>query len=152
METMEVSTAPVIVSHTNVAALCDHPRCVRDDQIEACARRGGVLGLTGLGPFLGKGEPSVERLVDHIDHIANLVGPEHVGLGLDWVWDLESFARFVARLPERYPEEQYRDMRQLSPEDGPRVTEELLRRGYRETEIRGILGENWLRVCRRVWT
>jgi membrane dipeptidase len=151
METIEASTSPVIISHTNVAALRDHPRCVRDDQIEACARKGGVLGITGLGPFLGKGEPSAERLVDHIDHVANLVGPEHVGLGLDWVWDLKSFAAFVARLPERYPPEQYRDMAQLDPEDGPRITEELLRRGYRENEIRGILGENWLRVCRRVW-
>jgi membrane dipeptidase len=152
METLEASEAPAVISHTNVRALCDHPRCVRDDQIRACAAQGGVLGMTGLSAFLGKGAPKPERLVDHIDHVANLVGPEHVGLGLDYVYDLESFEAFVARLPERYPPEAgYSDLRQLELEDLPRVTEELLRRGYREGEIRGILGENWLRVCREVW-
>jgi membrane dipeptidase len=152
METIEASEAAAIISHTNARALCDHPRCVRDDQIEACAAKGGVLGMTGLSGFLGKGEPTPERLADHIDHVANLVGPEHVGLGLDYVYDIETFEAFVARLPDRYPPEAgYRDMRQLELEEVPRVTEELLRRGYRESEIRGILGENWLRVCREIW-
>ena len=48
METLEASASPVIISHTNVRALCDHPRCVWDDQIEACTAPGGVLGMTGL--------------------------------------------------------------------------------------------------------
>ena len=80
METIEASTSPVIISHTNARALTDHPRCVRDDQIEACAASGGVVGMTGLNIFLG-GEATPRRLVDHIDHVAGLVGPEHVGLG-----------------------------------------------------------------------
>jgi membrane dipeptidase len=152
METLEASGSPAVISHTNVRALCDHPRCVRDDQIQACAAQGGVLGITGLSAFLGEGAPTAQRLVDHIDHVANLVGPEHVGLGLDYVYDIESFEAFVARLPDRYPPEAgYSDMRQLELEDVPRVTDELLRRGYRESEVRGILGENWLGVCREIW-
>jgi membrane dipeptidase len=152
METLEASESPAVISHTNVRALCDHPRCVFDDQIRACAAKGGVLGMTGLSSFLGKGAATPERLVDHIDHVANLVGPEHVGLGLDYVYDLETFEAFVARLPDRYPPEAgYSDLRQLELEEAPRITEELLRRGYGEREIRGILGENWLRVCRQVW-
>ena len=151
METFEVSESPVIVSHTNVRALRDHPRCVRDDQIKTCAARGGVLGITGLSGFLGEGEPTPERFVDHIDHIANLVGPEHVGIGLDYVYDMPSFEAFVRRLPDRYPPEDYGDMNQLELEQVPRVTEELMRRGYGESEVRGILGENWLRVCREIW-
>jgi membrane dipeptidase len=152
METIEASESPAIISHTNARALCDHPRCVWDDQIKACAARGGVMGMTGLSAFLGKGPPSPERLVDHIDHFANLVGPEHVGLGLDHVYDKETFQLFVDRMPARYPKDAgYENIEQLSPEDGPRITEELLRRGYREGEIRGILGQNWLRVCREIW-
>jgi membrane dipeptidase len=147
METFEASTSPVIVSHTNVRALRDHPRCVWDDQIQACAATGGVLGMTCLSGFLGEGEATVERLADHIDHVAGHVGPEHVGLGLDYVYDIESFEQFVARLPDRYPPGSgYTDMGQLELEVLPRLTEELLKRGYAEKEVRGVLGENWLRV------
>jgi len=152
METLEASTSPAIISHTNVRALGDHPRCVRDDQIRACADGGGVLGITGLSAFLGEGGATPARVVDHIDHVAQLVGPRHVGLGLDYVYDLATFELFVARMPERYPPEAgYSDMAQLELEDIPRITAELLRRGYAEKEIRGILGENWLRVCSEVW-
>jgi membrane dipeptidase len=152
METIEASTSPVIVSHTNARALCDHPRCVPDDQIEACAAKGGVLGMTGLSAFLGGAGATPERLVDHIDHIANLVGPEHVGLGLDYVYDIETFDEFVARMPDPYPPGAgYRGMQQIELEQVPRITEELLRRRYDEKEIRGILGENWLRLCRELW-
>ena len=152
METIEASRSPVIISHTNVRVLCDHPRCVWDDQIQACAAKGGVMGMTGLAGFLGDGGATPERIVDHIDHVANLVGPEHVGLGLDYVYDIETFETFVAAMPERYPPESgYRDLRQVELEEVPRTTEELLRRGYGEREIRGILGENWLGVCRGLW-
>ena len=152
METIEASQSPVIISHTNVRVLSDHPRCVWDDQIQACAAKGGVMGMTGLAGFLGDGGATPERIVDHIDHVANLVGPEHVGLGLDYVYDIETFETFVAAMPERYPPESgYRDLRQVELEEVPRTTEELLRRGYGEREIRGILGENWLGVCRGLW-
>jgi membrane dipeptidase len=152
METLEASRSPVIISHTNVWALGDHPRCVQDDQIQACAATGGVLGITGLSAFLGEGGATPQRLVDHIDYVAQLVGPQHVGLGLDYVYDLATFELFVARMPERYPPDKgYSDMAQLELEDIPRITAELLRRGYAEAEIRGILGENWLRVCGEVW-
>ena len=152
METIEASTSPVIISHTNARALTDHPRCVRDDQIKACAGSGGVVGMTGLNIFLG-GEATPRRLADHIDHVADLVGPEHVGLGLDYVYDLETFQKFTDGSPELYsPDANYSNMSQIELEDAPRITEELLARRYNETEVRGILGENWMRVCHQVWT
>lgn len=151
METVEASESPVIISHTNAHALKAHDRCVRDDQIEACARSGGVMGMTGLSPFLGEGDASVERFVDHVDHIANLVGPQHVGLGLDYVYDMASFEAFVAQSDSYSATGGYSQMTQLALEDAPRITQELMNRGYKEPEIRGILGDNWLRVCGAVW-
>ena len=151
METVEASTSPVIISHTNVDALCSHDRCIRDDQIEACARSGGVMGMTGLSPFLGEGPATVSRFVDHIDYIAELVGPEHVGLGLDYVFDLPAFEEFVAGSDAYSESGNYSGMTQLELEDVPQITAELLNRGYSESAVRGVLGENWLRVCGDVW-
>jgi membrane dipeptidase len=104
METIDACEGPVIISHTNVHALCNHPRCARDDQIAAIAAKGGVVGITGINVFLG-GDATPKRFADHIDHVANLVGPEHVGLALDYVYDLETFSASVAGLPDRYPAE-----------------------------------------------
>ncbi len=152
METFETSQAPAIISHTNVRELCDHPRCVWDDQIVACAEQGGVIGMTCLSGFLGGEGATPARIVDHIDHVVQLVGPSHVGFGLDYVYDLPSFEAFVAKLPDKYPPGSgYTDMRQLELEEAPRITEELMRRGYGEKDIRGILGENWLRLCGEIW-
>lgn len=87
--------------------------------------------------------------MDPIDHVVQLVGPRHVGLGLDYVYDIEAF---VSRMPDRYPPGSgYSNMGQLELEEVPGITEELLRRGYGEKDIRGILGEDWLRVCGEIW-
>ena len=152
MEAIEASEAPVIASHANIRALCEHPRCITDELIRAIAAHGGVIGITGIGEFLGGGGATPARLANHIDYVANLVGPQHVGLGLDHVYDMETFSEFVRANPAMYPAESQRfDASQLSPEDGPVITDELLRRGYRVREVRGILGENWLRVCEAIW-
>src|ERR1700722_16528276 len=60
MQIMEMSSRPVVFSHSNVRALCDHPRNILDDQIDACAKSGGVVAICGLGIFLGTREPGVE--------------------------------------------------------------------------------------------
>lgn len=152
MEAIACSQSPVIVSHGNARALRDHPRCITDELIRAIAASGGVIGITGIGEFLGTDGASPAAVADHIDYIAGLAGPEHVGLGLDHVYDIETFGTFVREHPEMYPaESQSFDESQVLPQDAPAITAELLERGYGEQEIRGILGENWLRVCRAVW-
>ncbi len=65
--------APVVVSHGNVWALHQHPRCYRDEQLKAVAAPGGVFGITGFGLFLGPGDATVEQFVRHLDHVAQLV-------------------------------------------------------------------------------
>ncbi len=129
---LDASTAPVIVSHGGCRALRDHHRNLSDDQLRALAKKGGVIGVIFFpwfldrNPFIG-----LERVADHVEHIANVVGPEHVAFGSDWdgfIW-----------MPRRMP-----DAAAL-----PRLTVELLRRFEDESIVRGILGENFLRVWRK---
>ena len=153
MEAMEASDAPVIFSHSNAREVWDHPRNIRDDQIRACAATGGVIGVTGVGRFLGAGGPTVAHLVEHIDHMVSLVGPEHVGFGMDSVLARSSGAIPVARNRAYWPEQWYPDgsLGYVPPEEAPRLTEALLDRRYHETAVRGILGNNFMRVAAQVW-
>jgi membrane dipeptidase len=156
MEMLEVTSAPAIFSHSNPRALCDHERCITDDQIRACARTGGVIGLTGVGVFISKegDDVSAGRIVEGIDYVAQLVGPEHAGLGLDFVNDPNRAARMLRAGRRQYgnPGSQgTKELRFASPTAIPEIAQRLVDRGYAEKEVRGVLGENWLRVCREVW-
>jgi membrane dipeptidase len=172
-DVLDVSEFPVIASHSCCWSICNHPRNLRDELIRRIAKRGGVVHIAYYPPYLddkaaavfernwerfrgnvsptsaedqrpgymadlyarcmqGVPEVSIDKLCDHIDHAISLTGPEHVGLGSDWdganivVKGLETGARL------------------------PAVTEALLKRGYKEQEIRLILGENFLRLMEEV--
>ena len=118
---------------------------------------GGVIGIDGVGIFLGDNDVSAEALIRHIDHISQLVGPQHVGLGLDYVYDQASLTRGHNTRPAWNPGDNLfgntprDDVKYFEPENLPTLTEKLMVTGYSEPEIRGILGENWLRVARAVW-
>ena len=156
MEAMEASAAPVIFSHSNARRLWDHERNIRDDQIVACAATGGVVGVTGVGLFLGPEGAAVEHLVEHIDHMVSLVGPEHVGIGMDSVLEAEESGSDIPHNPEYWPERQYSggglsSSSYIPPEAFPQVTAKLLERGYKDWDVRAILGENFLRIASQVW-
>jgi membrane dipeptidase len=153
MQILELSSRPTIFSHSNPRALRDHPRNIPDELIDACARTGGVVCINGIGIFLGDNDIRVERFVDHIDYVVQRAGPAHVGLGLDYVFDRAGMDAALAGAERIWPEGfGYRaGIKFLAPEQLPAVTEELLRRGYDEGSIRGILGSNLLRVADAVW-
>jgi membrane dipeptidase len=153
MEAMDASASPVIFSHSNARRLCDHQRNIRDEQIRACAATGGVIGVTGVGRFLGPRGPIVEHLVEHIDYMVEMVGPDHVGFGMDSVFESAPSHQPFRRSRTYWPEAQYPDSGSgyVDPEALPHLTQALLDRGYGEAHVRGILGENFLRVARRVW-
>jgi len=154
MEAIEYSDKPVIVSHGNVWGLHEHPRCYRDDQIKAISRSGGVIGLTGLSIFTGDQSASVESYADQIDYVVRLVGPQHVGFGFDYVFDLPALTSFAATMSDRWPSDggyTRSDIKQIEIADVPRITQTLLDRGHTEGDVRLILGENWLRLMRQIW-
>lgn len=153
MEAMEASTAPCIFSHSNSRALHDHERNITDDQAKACARTGGVVGVTGIGIFLGNNDASTDNLIRHIDHMAQLIGAQHVGYSSDFVSSLPTLMEVVTSNLARYPAGQYQvpDIALVQPEQMPSLVEGLLKRGYSEADVRGILGENFMRVSRQVW-
>ena len=174
-DALEVSKAPLIASHSSCRALCNHPRDMSDDMIKALAAKGGVIQINYERSFIDQAykdasdklsggvvaqfdaitkscgddqecvtrkmtdaqkqlteegklpHVSWERIIDHIDHVVKLVGPDHVGLGSDFDG---------ATMPEGME-----DCSKL-----PKITEALMRKGYKDDDIRKILGGNLLRV------
>jgi membrane dipeptidase len=150
----EASTAPVIFSHSVPAGVKRHPRNIDDDQIRECAATGGVIGINGVGIFLGENDASTDALVRAIDYVVQLVGADHVGLGLDYVFDREELRSFVAAkatFPDGFS---YRDSGELafvSPAQISDVRTRLGQLGYESPSVDAILGRNFLRVAGHVW-
>jgi len=140
---------PPVFSHSNARALYDHERNLSDEQIRACGRRGGYIGISGVGMFLGERLADIPRaMARHAAHVASLIGPGHVGLGLDFMYlegsDYGFFHAAAGRWPRGYPAPPW-DF--LQPEQMGDLVEELERAGFGPEEIVGILGENYLRLA-----
>ena len=154
MEAMEASTAPFIFSHCCAYSVFAHYRNIKDDQIRKCAETGGVIGVNGLGEFIDDMEATSESMFRHLDHVVNLVGPRHAGIGLDYVRDIASFWKYVDDNPEAWPENNGRPNRHtkfVQPEQIEDLAELMCRKNYPEIDIRAILGGNFHRVCKQVW-
>jgi len=166
MDAVEHSAAPVIISHANARAVHDSARNITDDLIKAVAANDGVIGSVGFPPLLvWDGQPSMDRYIDEIAYKADLVGIDHVGIGIDYYQgqhpvedDATALARYNKLVdeghwrPEEYPPPPYKYPAGIeTPATLPRLTERLIERGFAETDIRKILGLNWMRVYRAVW-
>ena len=152
LETMEYSANPVILSHSNPRTMWDHPRNVRDAVMKACAATGGVMGLNGIGIFLGNNEATAQRYVGHLDYAVQLIGPDHVGMGLDYVFDMQELDDYVGQHPELFPPEHgyTSGINMLPPDSIEEIVEAMLARGYADGDIKKILGGNFMRVFRAV--
>ena len=139
-DVLEISTEPIIASHSSAQAICGHPRNLNDDLIKAISEAGGVICVNFCPEFLDeefwKGTrtepPTLDKVMEHIEHIAKIGGIESVGIGSDYdgmgpaPQDLED----VSKLPN--------------------ITKELVKRGYKEDDIAKIMGGNFLRVFEKV--
>jgi len=152
-EAIEYSLNPPIFSHSNPYGDTPHPRNISDELMCACARKGGVIGLSGFGPFLGANGDLVTRLVRQLRYVIDLVGAEHVGLGLDFVFDAAELNEHLRKNPNLYPSNM--DIAggagMVPPESMELIAQGLARDNLTDSQIRGVLGENWLRIAAQVW-
>ncbi len=166
LDAIDTSSAPVIISHANARGLHNNRRNISDDLIRAIAQSGGVIGTVGFPAFLvSHGQPSLDRFIDDIAYKADLVGIDHVGIGIDYYLgqhpvedDATALARYEALVrnglwrPDEYPPPPY-----IYPEgiETPRtlanLTKRLVERGFHDTDVRKVLGLNWMRVFTNVW-
>lgn len=132
-DVIKVTDKPIIASHSNAKAICNHVRNLSDDQIKALAKNGGVMGLNMCHEFLSSDRPVViEHVMDHIEHVFSLVGSKHIGIGAD----LDGITT---------PPVGFEDVSKL-----PALTEAMLRRGLTADQVRDVLGQNYLRVIKNV--
>ena len=163
LDAVEVSDKPIVFSHTNCKALCDHPRNKTDDQIKALARKGGVIGLTCFNWFVSdRPRSTLDDLLKHYDHVAQLVGTDYIGIGSDF-----SIAGWPGREPDAeweshrkiYSEREWKTIKGRFPPyidevNNPRryhtIAEGLQKRGWKLEDIAKVLGLNFMRVYKQV--
>ena len=165
LETIEHSDKPVAVTHANAKSYYDVPRNKADEALKLLAERGGVVGATAITSFLRTREAStLEDYVDAIDHMVELIGIDHVGVGTDFTQDQpQQFWRYIgSQQGTKYPatftdpavnfnEVQLYPIGLETPDEMPNLATALLQRGYGADDIAKILGGNWLRVLQEVW-
>jgi len=144
LEAIARSDRPVLVTHANCRALAAHPRNKSDAVIRALAQRGGVMGIAAVRAFVGPGA-TLDRLLDHFAHVAELVGVEHLGIGSDCDLDLRDPA--TGRPREAYDIPGLRPARRAYD-----LAAGLLRRGFRDADVELVLGGNFRRVLGQIWT
>jgi len=153
LEAADTSEDPVIASHSNPRALVDAYQNKTDEEIKAIAEKGGIIGVTAFPRLVSKDPDkcTLDDLLDCIDYIVKLVGANHVGVGLDlaegWA-DYPPTRMSLMKIDKRI----YTWPRGIETvTDFPNITKGLVGRGYSDTEIRKILGENFLRVFKKVF-
>jgi len=159
LEIMAESSQPVIFSHANPLTLVEHGRNITDEQIRACAATGGVVCISGVSGFLGVAQPTAADVARHVAYVADLVGVEHVGIGLDngflqpelddtppgdfdagyWWPPSAGYGNAIA------------DMRYAPIDTWQQLPQALQAVGLSADDAASVLGGNMLRVARQVW-
>ncbi|NLZ52065.1 MAG: membrane dipeptidase [Thermoanaerobacteraceae bacterium] len=139
-DVMEITTQAVIASHSNCRALNEIMRNLTDDQIKALAKTGGVIGINAVSTIVAEHNADIRALADHVDHLREVAGIRHVGLGFDFCDEI-----FGNPFSDDKNQDDPYDVIQ-GHQNIYQLTEELIKRGYTDDELRLIYGENFLRV------
>ena len=160
LDAFELSKKPVLITHSNCRVLANgHPRDKSDEAILALKKSGSVMGITGVRMFVRDREPTtIEHALDHFDHVAKLIGPEHLGVGSDI--DLYGYDAMPPELNKQLRAGYkgsygFREKIDIEGLNHPRrmfdLAEGLIRRKYSDANIEGILGGNFRRVLTQIW-
>jgi membrane dipeptidase len=159
LDACSLSNAPVVASHTSAEGVHKHDRAKSDEELKAIAATGGYIGVYLVSMFLSAKEVStIDDFLDHVDYIAQLVGPQYVGIGSDWPmqctqWGLDRLSEWATEIGFRPEHGVLKPVNVLGFDDYrdfPNITRGLVKRGYGDDEIKGILGGNFLRVFEQV--
>jgi len=160
LDAFEISKKPVLITHSNVRSLNpNHPRCKTDEAIIKMAKAGSVVGITNVRNFVKATEPTtIEHLLDQYDHVRDLVGSEHLGVGSDidlYGYDAMPKKQYDALKAMYKGSYAFREKIDIEGIDHPKrmfdLTAGLIRRKYSNREVRGILGQNFKRVLANIW-
>lgn len=166
LEAADISESPIIYSHANPKGVFNSTRNISDENIKAIAATGGTIGIVGFPGFVSDTpRPSMDQFIAHIDYVAELVGIDHVALGIDYyqgqhrvVGDdvaAKVYQQFVDAGhwdPATYPPPPHYYPEGIeTPQTLQNLTAALVKRGYSDDDVRKVLGLNLMRVYREVW-
>ncbi|MBI3979345.1 MAG: membrane dipeptidase [Chloroflexi bacterium] len=164
LDAVDAAESPVAITHACCLGLVDNPRNKTDEVIRALAARGGVMGITSHPNFVcdfdREEAPTLEQYLRQIDYVANLVGVDHVGIGMDYVDGHEpnfsgtpAWGGTQAQADRKVPGRAVWPMPYAVADSSKmlEVTEGLLARGYAEDDVQKVLGGNWVRLFGQVW-
>ena len=167
-DALEVSTAPVMVTHSSSSAVCYHDRGKSDRLAKTIADRGGFFGVVIIAGFIQETpEATLDDFARHVEHLVDVMGIDHVGIGSDKAGPgpgTDSLIEYPEEMPTRRPGEfdwrGFREEHRLNSEyhlkgyddfgDWPNLTVKLAERGFNEDELRKLLALNYLRVFREI--
>jgi membrane dipeptidase len=159
LDIMVHSRHPVVFSHANPLALVEHGRNISDEQIRACAATGGVVCISGVSKLLGVDQPSASDVARHVAYVAELVGAQHVGLGLDIGFsqpELNDDPPPPFESAHWWPAsagygQGIKDITYTPIDTWSHLSAALREAGMNEADIAGVVGDNMARVARHVW-
>jgi len=169
LEAAQVSSHPIVISHSAIWDLNEHVRCKTDEVIQAVVDGGGTMGITNISAFLG-GSGDLSAMLDHLDYVIQKFGPDAVTIGMDsayrsrWATEAESALRTRPARRARWenfwpPGDKLTDpvsnqpakIQSMASTNWPLVTVGLVQRGHSDETIRKVIGGNMLRVAGQVW-
>src|ERR1700722_4281507 len=152
LEVIEASTAPVIASHGNACGVYESRRNLTDEQLKAVAASGGVIGVCAFPGFVCAADANLDRVLDHVDYLASLVGADHVGLGMDFATETAEDYDYFGYEEDTYPRPPWTYPPGIAGfADLRNIGTGLAARGYTAEQIAGIANGNFLRVFGEVW-
>jgi membrane dipeptidase len=154
LQIASLTNRPMIYSHVAMHALHPHPRNITDDQARACAETDGVIAITGVRHLLGQSQdPLLTQALHHISHLLDLVGPRHIGLATDYVFDQTNLLTDVATNPALYPpaDPPRGPTSYMTPEEFLQAPTALATLGLSPTDQAALLSQNFTRVAAATW-